>query len=69
MPLEISEMSVKLSVGQMARGGSAAAEPCGDGAGGGGKSAPAPASPQEIEELFESFARRVELLRRYAEGR
>jgi len=67
MPLEISEMSVKLSVGQMARGAGAAAEPCGDRPG--GARAPAPASAQEIEELFESFARRVELLRRYAEGR
>ena len=67
MPLEISEMSVKLSVGQMARTASAAAEPCGDGPG--GASAPPPASPQQIEELFESFARRIELLRRYAEGR
>lgn len=67
MPLEISEMSVKLSVGQMARGASAAAAPCGDGPDAAG--APRAASAQEIEELFESFARRVELLRRYAEGR
>ena len=64
MPIEISELSVKLSVGQLAA--AAAPADCGPGQGRGKSDPP---DPQQIEELFEGFARRVELLRRHAEAR